>query len=71
MSDPRLETGRCDPESPDVKFRHPNDPLAPVAPRQPTVGLGHGLDPPVVGEPSVSFDWVVFDRVDSEQLGVP
>jgi len=57
-----------------VKSRYPGDPLAPVRRRPALGGLAGGVDPvgfaAGVGEGSVGFDRVVFDRVDSEQFAV-
>jgi len=55
-----------------VKFRYPDDPLAPVPGRPAVGGLACCVDPvgfaAGVGERSVGFDRIVFHRVDSEQL---
>jgi len=57
-----------------VKSRYPDDSLAPAPPRHSPAGLGRSVDPvgfaSGVGEGSVGFDRVVFDRVDSEQFAV-
>ena len=55
-----------------VKFRYPDDTLAPVPTRHFPAGLGGGVDPvrfaSGVGECSVGFDRVVFHCMDSEQF---
>jgi hypothetical protein len=57
-----------------VKSRYPDDPLAPVRRRPAAGGLAGGVDPvgfPAgVGEGSVGFDRVMFDRMDSQQFAV-
>jgi len=57
-----------------VKSRYPGDTLAPVPARHFPRGLGRGVDPvwfaSGVGEGSVSFDRIVFDRVDSDEPAV-